>query len=611
MSFADIKFKKNSILNRKVDFKEIKNGDRDPQYMILRAKYTPLNKSHGFQRDYKQSEINKETSRAHDKKTDQLFPFELLKSNWVKIYPVGPGFNNAGNTCFLNAVVQCLLYNPVLINYFLSNDHTSRCQKIGYCSLCSMARLFNSSLKERRNYPRYPDFVRHLKLIAKHMRVGRQEDAHEFLRFLIESFQKSSLETYGQTNYMDNERKRTNPIFQIFGGIAQSKVTCLHCKKDSKTNDPIMDLALDIKGCDSIQRAMQNYVKSEMLSGNNKYYCESCKQKRDARKSLHIYRPPKVLTLQLKRFEFTPFGGKKLTRNVSYPEKLDLNSIMCDGQSSPIYNLFGVLVHSGHTSNSGHYYSFIKSPSGAWYCMDDSSVNQVKFNTVLKQSAYILFYSAKDSPSNSSVVAPKLSKPLDNTPTKNNIEKLSVNEAIKIKHTLEDTLRNYDISVPSPPTSPKNLDNVAYPPKKYPKMQSDVISKLLSAKKPENDEPPSPPSEPKSLETKGGSNDAVVVKWNDNAETKRAKLSTLSSRKRTEPSDNYKYEFSGHNVLLGSFKSPSKLLKRPDNYDIDYDKGRTKKTKRKNRWRIFDIQKNRNPFSEAAGQYKKSHTRIK
>ena len=40
----------------------------------------------------------------------------------------------------------------------------------------------------------------------------------------------------------------------------------------------------------------------------------------------------------------------------------------------PNYRLYAVLVHSGHTANSGHYYCYVRSPGGAWYCMNDSDV---------------------------------------------------------------------------------------------------------------------------------------------------------------------------------------------------------------------------------------------
>lgn len=40
-----------------------------------------------------------------------------------------------------------------------------------------------------------------------------------------------------------------------------------------------------------------------------------------------------------------------------------------------LYNLNAVLVHSGYTANSGHYYCYVKSSSGVWYCMNDANVS--------------------------------------------------------------------------------------------------------------------------------------------------------------------------------------------------------------------------------------------
>lgn len=38
------------------------------------------------------------------------------------------------------------------------------------------------------------------------------------------------------------------------------------------------------------------------------------------------------------------------------------------------YTLYGVLVHLGWTTHSGHYYSYVRTSSGMWYSLDDSRV---------------------------------------------------------------------------------------------------------------------------------------------------------------------------------------------------------------------------------------------
>lgn len=37
------------------------------------------------------------------------------------------GLHNAGNTCYLSSVLQCLTWTTPLANYFLSKDHSEKC----------------------------------------------------------------------------------------------------------------------------------------------------------------------------------------------------------------------------------------------------------------------------------------------------------------------------------------------------------------------------------------------------------------------------------------------------------------------------------------------------
>lgn len=53
-------------------------------------------------------------------------------------------------------------------------------------------------------------------VIGKHFRQGRQEDAHEFLRYFVDGLQKSSLQ--GVAAKLDPHSKATTVIHQVFGG---------------------------------------------------------------------------------------------------------------------------------------------------------------------------------------------------------------------------------------------------------------------------------------------------------------------------------------------------------------------------------------------------------
>lgn len=57
--------------------------------------------------------------------------------------------------------------------------------------------------------------------IAKQFRQGRQEDAHEFLRYFVDGLQKSCLQ--GLSPKLDLHTKATTVIHKIFGGYHRSQ----------------------------------------------------------------------------------------------------------------------------------------------------------------------------------------------------------------------------------------------------------------------------------------------------------------------------------------------------------------------------------------------------
>lgn len=265
--------------------------------------------------------------------------------------------------------------------------------------LCDLTGLFKSMSSS--SQPIAPNsVVGRLKGIARHMKLGRQEDAHEFLRYFIDSLQKSALSGMPIDCGTDNELKQTSLIYSIFGGRLRSSITCSRCSHKSTTNDPFLDISLDIKNSESILDSLNLFCKHELLSKGNRYRCESCGELSEASKQMLLDQLPPVITFHLKRFSASgvschpvlSFG--KLNKHVDFPCELDMSSY-CTTLNSPRntkYRLYGVLVHEGHSTHSGHYYAFIRASNSMWYCMNDESVTQVSINTVLKQKAYILFY---------------------------------------------------------------------------------------------------------------------------------------------------------------------------------------------------------------------------
>eukprot|EP00158_Paraphelidium_tribonemae_P005829 Partr_v1_DN27544_c0_g1_i2_m30446 putative ubiquitin carboxyl-terminal hydrolase len=518
---------------------------------------------------------------------------------WSMISPIGPGFNNRGNTCFLNSVLQCLVYTPPMANFFLLNDHRQSCRNSGFCAACGMADIVRMCHKKNHGHRSAitPNmFVTRLHVIAKTMKAGRQEDSHEFMRFLIESVGKGFMKS-----------SAFDPTKAMFGFELESTVTCYSCKKASKHRDPAMDLSLDIKNCDSVEKAFKLFSKPDILSGKNRYNCEHCKKPRDAAKHMNIATAPNVLCIQLKRFEFTAYGQQKLNRFVSYPEYLNMPLGSGSQMSTSRYQLYGVLVHSGNSNRSGHYYAFVRSPANMWYCMNDSDVTQVKSSQVLKQSAYMLFYVACTTPTQQSSTRSltTLSQKLPPTPpasphssARSSLDNLQspiaprkhiITPSVSSKSTINEIFvkkqkkdhRPVTVSVEKTSKNPLAAATALKETiqSSEEKSKSDIESVILS--------------EPRVL------NDTIVVKWNDKKQDKLDKLDKvikLESSNRERSAFDLEHEVKAQDIVKVSSRKQSS---RPKNYDIEYDEGKKRKRKERKAWRVFELQKESNPFTKA------------
>ncbi len=342
-----------------------------------------------------------------------FFPPQAVEVGYRANRTPGAGMFNMGNTCYLNSTLQALFHTPALFNYLMSGVHQAKCRQqhggngfLQTCMICALTATLRETLQSSVTRP--SKIYDKLKLICKHLVHGRQEDAHEFLRYLIESLQRSFLNSAvgpgAPQKGLDSASRETTPFNQIFGGYMRQDVVCLRCKYVSVTFQHFMDLLLDIRQASTIDDALEHYFRAERIGGGGPmddgggmYKCEKCKTKVPAKKRSYVCRPPIVLCIQLKRFSLM---GGKISRTVQLSRTLRLGrfvravdtpasaSDVGGGPPELTYRLVSMITHVGPSPNCGHYTAIGQAGSsdgGQFFQFDDSSVRPIPMGQVCNQ----------------------------------------------------------------------------------------------------------------------------------------------------------------------------------------------------------------------------------
>ncbi|XP_062100253.1 ubiquitin carboxyl-terminal hydrolase 17 [Humulus lupulus] len=321
-----------------------------------------------------------------------IFPYELF----VKLYTndmmvLRPfGLTNCGNSCYANAVLQCLSYTRPFTSYLLQGLHSKTCGKKDWCFICEFQHLIYKAREG--NSPLSPiGILSKINKIGSHLGHGREEDAHEFLRYAVDTMQSVFLNNADAAGSLAEE---TTLVGMTFGGYLRSKIKCMRCLGKSELCERMMDLTVEIDGeIGTLEEALAQFTATETLDRDNKYYCSRCKSYEKAKKKLTVLEAPNILTIVLKRFKSGNF--EKLSKSVQFPEELNMTPYMSrTSDRSPLYSLYAVVVHLNNTNAafSGHYVCYVKNIRGEWFRIDDSTVVPVELERVLSEGAYMLLY---------------------------------------------------------------------------------------------------------------------------------------------------------------------------------------------------------------------------
>lgn len=370
------------------------------------------------------------------------------------------GFINTGNICFMNSILQALIHcKPFnqMIDYIRQNSIAPTVSKTPLLdALINMLNEFsvppqakngnanttNGNAKNGKNvsysepsiHPISPEeFYETIRAHPKfkHYKRGHQEDAEEFLGYLLEALndeftlsissdvkppattadkQKDESKESDEWQEVGKNNKTIQvtqtavqsdtPITKLFGGQIKSILNESTQKNPSITRQPFQQVQLDISDATvhSIEDAFINLTTQEHLQYSAKG------EEVTATKQLLIDSMPQVLIIHLKRFAYAPVENsadgyangsshagypsdkvQKISKPISFPEHLTIpKTAVTDNVSipgCPTYSLCGVVYHHGPLATSGHYTVDVKScssngKSDDWINIDDIIVSK-------------------------------------------------------------------------------------------------------------------------------------------------------------------------------------------------------------------------------------------
>jgi len=355
--------------------------------------------------------------------------------NTKYIFPL-KGLLNVGLTCYMNSTLQCLLHVSELVVYFLNeypkDNKMLRTKNKSAITKGKISKAFYELVKgvydknkiynnliafNSKTYPstKYFSPQEFKKVIGRcnpQFEGFSANDSKDLLLYLLQTIHEE-LNYFGDNQNSNISRpnqydrvqtfmffmttynmKNFSIISNIFYGTYEIVTQCFKCNKiiyNFQKFEFISFGMFDYKNKTfNIYNGFEDNQKPNLLSGNNQFYCNTCKSLQDATTTSNIIQPPNKLIINIdygKNKKFSP-------SRIIFDEEIDITKYVNFNFGTKIqYRIIGVCTHKGLSGISGHYIAYCKHRlENQWYKFNDSQCEKCIKDDIYKDSPYLLLY---------------------------------------------------------------------------------------------------------------------------------------------------------------------------------------------------------------------------
>ena len=356
------------------------------------------------------------------------------------IFPHKAGLVNVGQSCYMNATIECLSnierLTEKLLRKYGSYDVDKQPLCVSYSSLlCELFHTRGDFIEPRL----FKEIIGKLNPLFE---GNHAADAKDLIFFLIETLHKELLPQTNNVNnnneidFLQQEKNAQNEgkmldeflkeyknnytiISDLFYGMNRSIMTCNNChitKYSFQTFNllifplkKVKDYKIKKLGGYNTNLNLDLYdafyceQEPEKLEGENMIYCNNCRQLTPGFHQQQIYGMPQILIIILNRGK----NNQDFNEEFKFDEYLDFSSsnIIVNNKKESYKKFFlcGVITHLGESGAGGHFIAYCRNNNDEHFtCYNDASVSQasvidamsakISARDIEKKTPYILLY---------------------------------------------------------------------------------------------------------------------------------------------------------------------------------------------------------------------------